>query len=90
VKIFNRYYFSAHKSIGIFLLVAVLVSIGFYFFRHQSQSLEVKSKLEVDPHDIPLNKRDEAKINISHPSQVIIPKSSDPVGTHSVIDTKVQ
>jgi hypothetical protein len=90
VKIFNRYSFSVRKSISIFLLIAALVSIGFYFLRHQSQSLEVNSKLEVAPYDIPLNKRDEAKINISHPSQIIIPKSSDPIGTHTVVDTKVQ
>lgn len=90
MTIFNRYVFSARKVIGVFLLLAVLISISFYLLHHQPHSLEVSSKLEVDSDNIPLNKRNDAKINISHPSQIIIPKASDPMGTHTIVDTKVQ
>jgi len=90
MKIFNQEIFSINK-IGLFFLLIVFILVGFYFLHYKSDDVEVNFTLDVNAQsDIPLNKREEALGKIILPSETITPKSSDPVGSHTIVDKKVQ
>jgi len=89
MKIFNQEKISTNKTIGTFLLLIVIISICFYFFHRKYDASELKSNVG-DQDILPLEKREEAHSNIIPPSETITPKSSDPLGSHAIIETKVQ
>lgn len=89
MKIFNQKVIFVNKITLILFLLSALICFYLCYYFYLSD-IQTKAELHSDPNDIPLVKPDQTLIQITPSSETISPRSSDPVGSYSITDKKVQ